>query len=74
MRKISIGKFLVISRLNLSAEAISSEISGLPPSNAVEMENHAYSKAKNEDEYVALIRRLIVHISERINRSNAKPE
>lgn len=35
-----------------------------PKKNTVDMENHVYSKARNKDEYLSFVARLIIHVRE----------
>lgn len=48
---------------NFSNEAISSS-DVTPKKNTVEMENHVFSKARNKDEYLSFVARLIIHVRE----------
>lgn len=44
-------------------EAISSS-DLTPKKNTVDMENHVFSKARNKDEYLSFVARLIIHVRE----------
>ncbi|KAG5675912.1 hypothetical protein PVAND_005771 [Polypedilum vanderplanki] len=55
----------VVNKIN---EAISSS-DITPKKNTVDMENHVFSKARNKDEYLSFIARLIIHVREMNNKN-----
>lgn len=52
----------VMSFLIFSNEAINS--SHVPKNDTVTMENHVFSRARSEDEYLTFVARLIIHVRE----------